>query len=48
MPVSLNEITSQLVSAVKPLRHNNAIGRDDTEEMFNTFIFHFQGVLMHH
>lgn len=48
VPVTLNEITFHLVSAVKSLRHSNAIGRNDTEEMFNAFIFHFQGVLMHH
>lgn len=36
------------MGAVKSLRHSNAIGRDDTKEMFNTFIFHVWGVLMHH
>ncbi len=48
VPVSPNEITFCLEVEVKLLRHSNAIGRDDSGEMFNTFIFHFWGVLMHH
>ena len=43
VPVSLNEITFHLASEAKLLRHSDATGRDDTEEIFNTFFFHFWG-----
>lgn len=43
--VLLNESSFSLTSEVKLQRRGNAMGRN---EMFNTFIFHFWGVLMHH
>lgn len=43
--VSLNNSSFSLTSEVKLQRRGKAMGRN---EMFNTFIFHFWGVLMHH